>query len=108
MTEKVLYDSLSYRDGVELLQKETTERININKTGWDTGGYNTKIPGYIVVPVKHSKDPEVRKEQRKEVLSLGYRELSEEEQKLYSLIYKGKALYRIPVATLMKIHKIGR
>lgn len=104
--ENILFEDLSYELSTKMLAEETLERLNCNRTGFDFKGYNVKIPGYICLPVKISKNVDKRRNQHKELLALGYKKLSQELASEYKLAYDGKEIYIISIEKLMEIHNI--
>lgn len=104
--ENILFEDLPYEVSTKMLSEETLERLNRNRTGFDFKGYNVKIPGYICLPVKISKNVDKRRSQHQELISFGYRKLSQELAIEYKLGYDGKEIYIISIKKLMEIHNI--
>ena len=104
--KEVLYEDLSYEVATNMLATETLNRLNVNKTGFDFRGYNTSVPGYICLPVKHIGDSKARREQRKELEELGYRKMEESEKDKYKIVQGVRELYLIPIRDLLEIHNI--
>lgn len=108
MTEvKTLYGQLPYETTTKMLGDETLERLNFNKTGFDFKGYNSSIPGYICLPVKHSNNLQEKSAQEHELNELGYQRLEEElVEKYFKSSYNGRTMYVISIGDLLKIHHI--
>lgn len=105
-TNIILFEELPYEVSTKMLATETLERLNPNNTGFDFKGYNVKIPGYICLPVKHSDNPKIKENQKRELLALGYKKLDASLVEEYKLDREGKDIYVISVEKLLDIHNV--
>lgn len=99
----ILYEELPYEEGVKMLRDETLERLN--HCEFSFSGYNVKIPGFVVIPVKLSQIPAERKREVKELEQLGYKKVDEKMVEQYRLNAE-KPNYMIPIVKLMEVHNV--
>lgn len=90
---------------MSVLCAESSKRLNCCKSGFSFTGYDSTIPGYVIIPVKFRL--EKKPMQVQELRDLGYKKVGASTLDKYPDLrkkYEGKELYYIAEKQLERIH----
>lgn len=90
---------------MSILCRESARRLNCCKSGFDFSGYDTTIPGYIIIPVKFKSGK--KPQQAQELKNLGYLKVGASTLDQCPVLrkkYEGKELFFISEKRLEQIH----